>query len=690
MFESRGTQSLTREITASICFRLIALSLMLVLTNVAHAQSNSKSVDIDSPGLQIETAAGLGGVVNLETPLPLSFLIHNDSERNIEGSMLLFVPSTGARISLGNVTVGPRSVKRFAVIQAMPDWADCHVLLIQGGKILWRREFDIHSGKAFNRNVNYALFVDNGGRNLNLEGSQSDTVAAVEHEPQIAGKNGRAIRCVTAKPWQIPTHPGPLIIAQTMVFPDGATERDLNQAQWKAIAQWICQGGDVFVHKSSRDIIERLLELAPLSPDAPDQSGLFLSRRLGLGSIHEYELPLMSSGENPVRKAISEFIAFQGRSPLYSFPDAQYFFSIERGQQADKNRLLVFGLFGIYTLVSGIGSLILFRLNQKQIATYSIIIVTAASICAAFLGGYLRFSKGDATWMSVTCAGAGGLVQAAAIDLQSAGSRNTRVGVEGGDADLQIVSNSRHYYYWADSQQIGYSPFTWQPNLIAGDKDKYQIQVSISPWGQRRCHATAYRNVVSRVEVDLELVPQPAADDQPPKSSKEPQEKLKLKVENRLPFNLTDCWLVIGISRVPTPEEKAGLQNWNQRYYWRQRRTEIVDEMIDAYHLQRLADLPPGTTSTSEFIAKFSSSDERTESGLWWQYGFEFPPKISHMGQSKAWIVGRISKSPVLKIDEEQSDFIPVDGVHFYIQELLDDELPEGLRKVFPTGNSKE
>ena len=151
-------------------------------------------------------------------------------------------------------------------------------------------------------------------------------------------------------------------------------------------------------------------------------------------------------------------------------------------------------------------ALLLFRLSQRRIGAYTVIVVVGASVLSGLLGGLLRFSKGDLRWITVTQAGAGGVVQVGKIDVQSAGGRNTQVAINGEHADLQFIGRARRYYSW-NRRQMVYSPFTWQPNLAMSEDDTYQINVPMTPWGRRQLHATAFKRELRRLDFELEFEP---------------------------------------------------------------------------------------------------------------------------------------------------------------------------------------
>lgn len=262
--------------------------LALAASSAARAQMNQPDEDIDTPGLTIEAIAGWDGTVDRRVPVPISFLIRNDSEQIIEGQIQLSNPWGGETVTLGDVVVAPGTSRRFASIQDMTDWYACFATLQNGERVYWRRELAVATGSEFIPHVNFALFIDESGRSLQLPNTRSGTTPITASRTLVAGEEGRPVRCLSAKPWQLPDHPGPLAPVRAIIFPEGVAGDELNVVQWQAVGEWMCAGGAVFVHSQSQEIIDRLTVSAPLGADPPVRSNGFAVRRTGLGAIYEY------------------------------------------------------------------------------------------------------------------------------------------------------------------------------------------------------------------------------------------------------------------------------------------------------------------------------------------------------------------------------------------------------------------
>ena len=669
---------------------------ILVFASNALAQTNRSEIDIDSPGLMIEAIAGWDATTDRSTPIPISLLITNDSDRLIEGHLSLSDPLNGHFVKLGEIVVGPTTTRRFSSIQALPDWYECIATLSHRGKILWRRELALSTGNEFNLNYNFALFIDHG-RKLHLPSSASETIANSRSQITIAGEQGRPIRCLTVKPWQIPNHPGPLIVAQAMIFSEEADVGDLNKVQWRAVALWMSQGGTVFVHQESTEIIERLTQVAPLGQEAPVPSGKFLVRRVGLGSIYEYAEPLFPAGGTgtEIKRRIGETVAHLSNNQRITLLESGFHYY--GGGRASTNRIMVVVFFVFYALLSGVGALVQFRASQRRIAAYTIVVVVSACVLAGLLGGFLRFSKGELRWMTVTQAGAGGAVQSAKIDIQSAGGRGKRVAVKGHRPDLQVVEGmSRYAYPWYSRRTISRSAFTWQPNLAKTADDVYQVNAAITPWGSRRLKATAFNRDLRRMQFQLKFEPTETNTDNksnPTNPAIQTPGAFSLKLVNHLPFNITECWLVIGATRIsppkaiPPPQQQviqlpgaAGLQTIAA--------PAAQSGLIDVYQMQTLPVLLAGATHEENFAANLRPIINVDDMVRSWRGGWLVAPRLSRLGDATAWVIGRIENSPIMSIDEQRCDFVRGEQFHLFVQEIRPEDMPAASVFLKRDGNT--
>ncbi len=676
--------------------RIVPIVLLaLVFSDVASAQPDAPPEDIDTAGLVVEAIAGWDGTVDRRTPVPVSFLIRNDTDRIIEGNLWLSDPTRGHEAPLGEIVVAPGTSRRVSSIQALPDWFECFATLREGRQILWRRELPLMTGQDFNAHVNFALLIDNIGRKLQFPGAVTDPVAVATSEIAVAEEQGRPVKCLTVKSWQVPNHPGPLVVAQAMVFPENANVADLNPVQWQAVAEWMCQGGCVFVHNQSQDLIKRLTDSAPLDADAAVSRGQFVVRQRGLGGIYEYQERLFHSEGDETRKLMGETIAKLTKNQTGKFLDSTFFHNQVNGR-ADWNRLLIAAFFGFYTLFFALAASLLFRLGQRRIGACTMIVVVGTSILAGLLGGYLRFSKGDLRWITVTQAGAGGVVQTGKIEVQSAGGRNTSVAIHGERPGLQLIQGEPRYHPW-NRRQTDYEPFTWQSNLAEGENDTYHIGVPMTPWGSRRLHVTAFQRGSLPLEFELKFEradPPIRTDGLPVGSTGMPAGVFSLKVVNRLPFDITDCWLVIGVSQ-KAPEQlvaepAAPNANLRARAGATKTVTPSASGLIDVYLKRHLQVLSAGAIHEGTFQAQFQVVRNNWELAMQFPNGSVYIPRISRFGTASAWIIGRLEHSPGMAIDEQRSDFVPQEHLHLFVQEIRPQDMADASLFLNPGSGASD
>jgi hypothetical protein len=685
------------SLSFSLLHLLLAMSAAVLVEPLnVSAQTvppNSNRTQVDFAGLDIQAIAGWDGTVDQAAPVPFSFLISNFSDDVIEGQLILTDPLNGKELRLGEIFIGPNSVRRFSSIQAVPDWYQCVATFSHEDRVLWRRELAITTGKDFSEDLNYLLFVDEGTRMLQwpVDESTAGESAAVSSSSRFVPKpgRGRAVQPLAVKSWQVPQHPGPLTVAQAMVFSETADLKMLNDAQWDAIAKWICLGGTVFVSEKSTEVSDRLQKATPLIMQPAVNIDQLSVHRCGSGSLREYSGPLFSANDTTAPRLIAEATSRLSRYNLMTMVD-ETSLTWWDSQNADKTRILVVVVFGIYTLLSGVVTLLLFRLSRRRIAAWTGTVVLAACVAAVVLGGLLRSSDGDLRWVTITQSEPGGLVQLAKIDVQSAGGRNSQVAVRGTNPDLQLVESENinpygYHYYVPESNRAGYPPFSWQADLLPAESDACQINVPITPWGYRQAYATAFDPNFRGLEVKLTW-------DRP----NFPMETLAtmmsqdvilpgqftLSVTNRLPFDLAECRLVIGrttvsqgtgaITHVYDPRTGAFLM-------------QTGAAVGDLQHMKSAAlveNLPTSSTVTQQAIRMINSrTDTQSFSGRWSDSPILLP-RIAYDGATSAWIVARISRSPILAIDEQRSDFKPLQELHLFVQEILSEDMPDEWVKL--------
>jgi hypothetical protein len=646
---------------------------------IAGSAADDAEGNLDSPGLIIEATAGWDGTVDRNTAVPISLLLSNVTTAVIEGDLVLTDPTRGTEVFVGEIVLAPQSTRRFGVIRDLSSWFQCFVTLrSKSGDGLWRRELSVNTGHSYEVNENFALLVDDSGRRLITKKKGAMTTAVLRGfsgRSPVAGEAGRPVRNLNVKTWQLPDHPGPLLPVHAIIFPEAAPVKEINKKQWQALARWVCQGGTVFVHEDSADVMQQLTDASPLTFAMSDADDPFTVRKMGIGSIREFPQPLFSSEGAKTREAINDQVALLGEPSIRDFLATAVVEQASGQTEAQLNRLYIASFFGIYTLLSGLFALMMFRFSKRKIGIYILTVVGAACVMAAVLGGVLRASRGDLRWVSVTESGAGGLVQVSRIEVQSAGGRTDAVGIKGPDCDLQYTgriddSNGYYGYYGWGPDRPALTPFTVQPSLQGPDvADAYNIRVGMTPWGRRRLEGVGFRNEPNRLEFKLKYEKAKAE-----AGARMPRGRFKVEISNPTSMQFSNAWLVVGVTRrAEENEEETGYQSWDQFG-----RLITVDDnadgLIDVYQSESITLPAVGAEMEKEFDASFRQTDyyggQTRTTGGWFEM-----PRIGRVGTAKAWIVARLVRSPILRIDTQQTEFVAQDEFHVFVQEIQPEDM---------------
>ena len=651
--------------------RALAASCFLTLTSMAFGQVARPNDIVSTPGLKIDASVGWDSTVSQTAPLAVSFLIENQSTDTIEGTLSLHDPVTGHTADLGEVFSGPVSTRRLSSVQDLSDWSRCVATLRSGRRVLWRRELILMTGREFYDDHNYTLFVDDkfrSFRRLAFAGGLSHRAAPAN----TVGLTGQSAACLSAPAWQLPTHPGPLVVVQAIVLPDDFDFTNLNDGQWQAIAEWVCLGGTVFLHRDSTEHLAQISEMAPLDTGSPNTDDLFSIRRLGLGTIATYEARLFSAAGAAVQEAIAERISRLPNQYLSTMPlDITYDYRQTDG--STQNGLLVASFFGGYTLLSGLVVLAMFRRTRRQIAIWTVGVVVLASVCAGALGAVLRMSRGDLNWTTVTMAGEGGIVQVGRIELKSAGGRDNRVAVHGAHPDLQFTgtpSEVDRFYYYSGSRPKATQAFTWQPSVLQNDESRYQINVPMTPWGRRQAQVTDFDRGVPQMELKLQYRSRTGGNGHPSDG------EFEFRMVNHLPFDVADCQLVICAAheRLEAPETTSNISTNSNAYpggYM------SYDNSPSGYshRILRLQRVTSGATYENIFEADFVESNDEWNGPLSQLPGRLPAPRLPQPGTVRAWIMGHLNHSPILEIDESATEFMKRSSSHWFVQEVRSEDI---------------
>ena len=358
-------------------------------------------------------------------------------------------------------------------------------------------------------------------------------------------------------------------------------------------------------------------------------------------------------------------------------------------RNSEINRMWVVTVFVVYTLLSS-SAILLFRLSRRNITIFTSVVVGLTCVAAVVLGGVLRTSRGDLRWVTITSAGSGGLLQLGKIDVQSAGGRNTQMTVNGRDADLQLSESDDirtdyyyGYYYQPRITKPHFPSFTWQASQLEDQADAYQVNVPINPWGRRRLYATAYQPLERGVDIEVTYsLPETLPPEQAAQlgATYGLNGTFRVKATSHLPFDLENCRLIIARTQVSSDVQAT---TYSTPFPGANPSPQNVDiQMEQVNSLGDFGRLSPSIPVTVESAPGTHMTTETLGAQMGQNTGEAVFPKVAHDGATSVWIVAQISKSPILSIDQQRSDFESLQEQHWYVQEVLPEQVPQEWRDL--------
>lgn len=669
----------------TICIRPLAAWLIL-MTVTAPCFGQSKAIDRspDFPGLDIQAAIGWDGFVSHTSPLTISFLVTNQSEKMLEGELRLKDVISGRSLSLGDLAIGPGGTKRISTIQNLAEWEDCTAEYTDGSTVFWTRSLSLANEKYSALESAVLLVVDEGARKLTFRTATAATPTAsgAMLDPTLfltAVGQGHNVQALSVPGWQIPIHHGPLTAVQAIALTESAKAETLSDAQWDAVGRWVCIGGTVFLHESTPDVLERLKKSCPLAVQPPQTVETFTEHPVGAGRIRVFSGKLFAGEDTTTALALANATSPFPRPAIYKAVSGHPLY-MNDAPQSNRTRNWVMLVFGIYTLVSGGVTLLLFRLTRNRLKLYTVSVVGAASVAAVGLGILLRQSQGDVAWTSVTQITDSGAVQLAKIGVRSAGGRNFHLAATGPKVDLQLSESDRlisryggYAYYSYDYNSGSMSdhfapPFSMSTNLTSDKPDVFRIKVPVTPWGEREAIAVGFVESLSGLDVKLEYEPPFGRDaGSGPLTSIDQVESMwsasseradtdvlngawKVEIRNETPFELSNCTLSITKSSV------RGYDGSDRPY----RQNGYGNAAVPTLQLSDLTH-QIGTLEIGAVKKAAAPHDTGMLVANWTgnRYGLsEYRPVSSiRPGGTDVWLIATISESPGLQVDEGASDF---------------------------------
>jgi hypothetical protein len=652
----------------------------------------------DYPGVDIQAALGWKDMPGNGPPLPVSMRITNQSADVLTGRIVLRNAVSGEFLVLGEAALGPGSVRHFGSVVGIRKWEQCELWWESAEGPLWGRQLVMPAGVAASSDA-ALLFVEDSERRpvfpalppirdgrLSFDPPERPPVVG-PGEPLPDGwmSRGTDFRTVLSKPWQMPVHPGPLTVFQTVLLSPLIRVDDLTDRQWQALAQWVALGGTVLIAAESAGILERLCAELPCKPGPPNPTGLLGIRRCGGGTIEEYAGGEFGREGTAVMQVIAERASTRVKAPLFAAleehsADTSGLFKPE-SPWSDFSALIMMVVFGLYAAASAI-PLLMFRATRRRIVMWLLSVVGGASVAAVAVGFVLQRSPGDVQLTTVTQIGEGCLVQTARLQLTSAGRQSPIVGVRGSHPDLQVdewtplnVASVFSPFGPPRQRDFHWPPFHVAPAEItpATERDTAlrRLRLEMGPWNRRSVTGVDFLEIAGGLEVRLraegEQQESEGGDAQFPTIF--PLTTVEVQIQSSLPFDLRNC--VLRAIRWERPNISGG--SW--MLY---RATSEIAENVDS-----------GDSGQATVTAVVQPSWEWIPDGVAWSNEFSIETERLPKGEMEVWLEGTLIDSPIMKVVETAGDFkLTEDGRHVFLYRIPRENLPASWRRHLDRGKS--
>lgn len=636
--ERFGQQSGLRFVVAILTF-------VLGLSSVGAQPS-----DLKVPGIDVETTYNFGSVLRSGGPSHFAILVSNYSALPVEGQLFL-CDENDRRVLLSDVYLTQQQIQRFAWIRDLTDWDSPYLEMLDANdsdRVLHRRT--LPTMQLSNGEV-YALLVSNASQSFRLPSAEMSDEQPAEpatydywnegyETPLVRGNDGYFVATANAKPWHLPDHFGPLVEFPTIVFADNADVSNLNVAQWRALAEWVAMGGQLYYCSDIPDFRKLLTAESPFQPGPVQDAEGFQYYACGAGRLIEYDAPLIAAGRADQSNSVGRRITRQTAEGVIQHPtkmvSAQ---QMRRSYSIEPNRARMIGGMIIYGLLSGLVTMVMFRRTQRQVAIYLFSIVGLATCAAIVLGVQIRKSKGIVQFRTVTQAGSEGSAQYGVARLFSSGGLNQPLKMTGHTPEVRLCGrNSRPWYY---SGKSSFDLAAYDLGDPRSGSPEVSDTVPIGPWGTRDLFATDFP------EGDLRI-------------------RCQLKVRKQ-----TDGYYQIDLQGSPPSglefrQAVLLLVDADRNEAWMESTMRITSLSIP---LPKLIEGEDFEVSIKNRLSNHSSSNLSPNFGNDAELHLGEPPARG----VHAWIVGNLGRSPSLKIDETIGYDIDSEQ-HLFIQKLTQDE----------------
>jgi len=647
------------------------------------------SGEADFPGLTIEAAVGWENICHTLCPLAVSLRITNNSEQTLTGQIFLRNPTSGETRMIGEATVSPGQVRHVGTVASMSGWEKCDLWWEGEHGVLWERQLAVPLaaslyGAFSSRRI---LIVESGDRTLSIP----EVPKVLNNESLLRSLTSTGVtRALKGKrvsrdaaplvsqipPWQLPSHPAPLTILQTVLLSPTLAPEELSDVQYRALASWVTIGGVVMLSEQSTKVFERLQEYLPV----PQSGGI--NRRgvrvyaCAAGAIETFPEAEFAKEGAAVMMNIGESTHSRPGSPLFSMLGERLALRKHATPVREYTWEALRWFFALYTAVLAL-PLLMIRTRLRRILSLTVGIVATGCLGSLALATMIRNSGGDVSFTSVSWITDGCLVQAAVLEATRIDSGESSLVVRGRAPDLQLVAaitedpleDDRDLIDSIDTHKAAAGSLpVWPPfnqSLTMPDNQKqHSIGLNAATWGSRKVITVDSVPLSSVFNAAVEII-----------SLKEddwgsrhhhlfhfPHGTVRLKIESNLPYRMDDCRLkIIAWKR---PDSDGSPFGWE----------------MESIRIQ-LPDVVPASDLSVQLIeleARLSSSTASLN-------GNNLPELVQSFkvprGEISAWIEGRLESSPLLQLGgsvwRESSP-----GEHWFYYRIPEENLPKLWREM--------
>ncbi len=595
--------------------------------------------DVDRPGFDVSLHVGIAQEPRCELPYPFVLTVDNKDE-DFDG--VLEVELVGRTVA-HEIELPANSKKRYRFALDVDQSMSATFRLREGKTVFWQKTIKLPDEAMARKDIR-VLSLTSELKPVQLR--TATTSVWFDQQDPISPMNGRQVTSFPTHSWALPETMAPLKFYHAVMFLDLSQTKGLSEAQLRALAQFVVQGGAVICGEGKEDLIDRILDRSPFpnrrdwQPVAegvdrmPHGAGRFLRCNApGAAlppqqqSVIVSELHVLHEPAFPQHIGLS-WSAIPHRTRL--------------SRRGGMSILAIATVFLLYTVLVGPIAFV-FRRKKKALAIYIVTAISFFTFLAILVGAYLRFRDGELTWITVTEMTPDGGIQEGVLSLKSVGGSRHGIIVDGTSPYLWVpdqyeyLDNTRSSLNISTSYLLTHNTATDQLHPLSTEEPQLnRLDVPLSPWGTKYTFANAYCPQMRPFRTSVRQT-SPST--------------YEITIYNHLDTALKDASILSG----------AAIAGMNPVY-----RRQYIQE-IPPRHERRFPVYiyTPQRPAVSNRQRELTIPSESNDSGG----GQVRMPEITVQQPFFAVLCVRVPDSPGLTINDE-SDFNVAPGVHYLLQRI--------------------